>query len=87
MTPQKAIDFIENEVQIDVRFCFDEKVNKTIEAFKLAKSALKKQIPETPLPYKGWEGKCPTCGVIFLDRSTNYCGNCGQALNWGDTND
>ena len=46
MTPQEAIDFIENEVQIDVRFCFDEKVNKTIEAFKLAKSALKKQIPK-----------------------------------------
>lgn len=23
---------------------------------------------------------CPTYGVVFLDRSTNNCGNCGQAL-------
>lgn len=26
-------------------------------------------------------GKCK-CGVEFLDRKTNYCGNCGQKLNW-----
>lgn len=30
MTPQEAIDFIECEVQIDVRFCSDEEVDKTI---------------------------------------------------------
>ncbi len=26
-------------------------------------------------------GKCK-CGAEFLDRKTNYCGNCGQKLNW-----
>ena len=26
-------------------------------------------------------GRCK-CGVEFLDRKTNYCGNCGQKLNW-----
>lgn len=54
-----------------------------MEMAKIALSALLKQISKKPLPYKGYEGKCPTCGVIFLDRSTNYCGNCGQALWWG----
>ena len=24
------------------------------------------------------------CGVEFLDKSTKYCGNCGQALDWSD---
>lgn len=55
-------------------------------AMEKAIEALEKQIPKKPLPHKGWEGKCPTCGVIFLDRTTNYCGNCGQALDWSDTN-
>lgn len=26
-------------------------------------------------------GRCK-CGVEFLDSKTNYCGNCGQKLNW-----
>ena len=49
--------------------------------------ALEKQVPKKPLPYKGWEGKCPTCSVIFIDRSTNYCGNCGQKLDWGESSE
>lgn len=28
-------------------------------------------------------GRCK-CGVEFLDRKTNYCGNCGQKLDWSD---
>lgn len=48
MTPQEAIDFIEHEVQIDVRFCSDEEVDKTIEVFEFAISALKKQMPKKP---------------------------------------
>ena len=27
-------------------------------------------------------GKCPTCNAVFLDNKTNYCGNCGQKLDW-----
>ena len=30
--------------------------------------------------YTGWFGQCPTCGAVFLDDSTNYCGNCGQKI-------
>ena len=29
-------------------------------------------------------GCCPNCRACFLDKSTNYCGNCGQALDWSD---
>jgi len=42
-------------------------------------------IPKKPLPenkYYG-NGRCPHCGVYFVDKLTNYCGNCGQALDWG----
>ena len=37
--------------------------------------------PETAGLYIGI-GRCK-CGVEFLDSKTNYCGNCGQKLNWG----
>lgn len=50
--------------------------------------ALEKQVPKEPLPeprYYG-NGKCPRCGAVFLDKSTNYCGNCGQALDWRTDN-
>lgn len=47
--------------------------------------SIKKQIPKKPSNYKGYEGKCK-CGVVFLDKSTKYCGNCGQALDWGENN-
>ena len=36
--------------------------------------------PETAGLYIGI-GRCK-CGVEFLDRKTNYCGNCGQKLDW-----
>lgn len=47
--------------------------------------ALKKQIPYKPSTdgLKVGVGRCK-CGVEFLDKTTKYCGNCGQALDWGD---
>lgn len=52
-------------------------------------AALEKQIPKKPLPEDKWygNGKCPRCNAVFLDKSTKYCGNCGQALDWGLNND
>ena len=46
---------------------------------------LLKQVPKTVLPdnrYYGG-GRCPSCLAVFLDNTTNYCGNCGQKLDWG----
>lgn len=45
-----------------------------------------KQIPQKPLPEERYYGvgKCPTCNAVFLNTTTNYCGNCGQALDWGE---
>ena len=59
------------------------------EALKLAKEALKKQIPEKLLPEQHYYGigKCSRCGVIFTDDGAKYCGNCGQALDWEEGGD
>jgi ribosomal protein S27AE len=56
------------------------------EAVRVVSAAAKYRIAQKPEPesrYYG-NGKCPTCGAVFLDKSTNYCGNCGQALDWSD---
>ena len=46
--------------------------------YDLLKQALKRNIP---LLRHG--NDCPTCGFDFEYRD-NYCGNCGQKIDWGD---
>ncbi len=43
----------------------------------------KKQIPYKPRKERliMGVGRCK-CGVEFLDKGTNFCGNCGQKLDW-----
>ena len=55
-----------------------------IEACLMAMGALEKQIPKKPLPENEIYGNgiCPNCGAYFMDKSTKFCGNCGQALDW-----
>lgn len=38
--------------------------------------------PQEVKPNKYFAGQCPRCNAVFLDRSTGFCGNCGQALKW-----
>lgn len=59
-------------------------LKKCYDALVWGTAATEKQIKKKPSPdntYYG-VGKCPLCGAVFLDKSTNYCGNCGQALDW-----
>lgn len=88
MKPQEAIEFINNEMQIDVRFCTDEMITKTQEAFKLAISALEKQIPQKVVQERITEALkpncCPVCNNRHYEILVPYCRFCGQALDWSD---
>ena len=96
MTLEEAIDFILNKIQIDVRFCSDEDIEKTEAALKLAISALEKQIPKQPKYedvdniYGAIKRTCTACGdVCMVSKGAkpyeHYCRQCGQALDWSDT--
>lgn len=90
MTPEEALsctnDYIERLIDVIPKSEEQRKSKReNLDFALLVKSALEKQIPKKTLPYKDYEGKCPNCGVIFLGMSTNYCGNCGQALEWDET--
>lgn len=49
-------------------------------------AALEMRLPRKPLPEERYygNGKCPCCNAVFLDKSTHFCGNCGQAMDWGE---
>ena len=65
-----------------------------IEALSKAVEAIEKQIPKKPLHmHKNYY--CPICkeyGWMLWDDAIpndmdNYCGKCGQAIDWSDIND
>ena len=98
MTLEEAIDFILNKIQIDVRFCSDEDIEKTEAALKLAISALEKQMPKQPKyedvdnVYGAIKRTCTACGDVCMVSNgaksyEHYCRQCGQALDWGADND
>lgn len=70
---------------------------KNIEALKIAKQAVEKQIPKKPKEYEDKYYACPACGNVLLhkwekypekltDKSNGlpYCLSCGQAFDWSD---
>lgn len=56
----------------------------SLEVLHIAINAMNKQVPKKPRKYKGYCGQC-SCTAVFLDKATKYCGNCGQKLDWSDT--
>ena len=85
MTEQEAVEIVkEVKWHGDGQFFLDE-----VNAREMAIKALEKQIPKKieqkahpDFPHMGKFWHC-TCGVYYLKSGGNYCGNCGQRLEWG----
>ena len=78
MDIKKAIEHYNYGISHDI---FSEPVTSYA---RLAVDALEKQIAKKPNPdtkFYGF-GFCPNCNACFMDNLTNYCGNCGQKLDW-----
>lgn len=83
------------EAIIDIR----ENIQPIIggKSLDIAISAIEKQIPKKPINVEKHYYECPCCkqdlGVsdddifVYENPIKNYCDNCGQALDWGYTND
>jgi len=52
-------------------------------AIKAINRQFVKRKPKPETRYYG-NGRCPNCDAVFMDKSTRFCGNCGQALDWGE---
>ena len=95
MTPEKAITTLELAIsEVEWNYPLDISI-----ALETAIEALKKQIPKKPIdvctPVVTW-GLCPICkgelnklgnqpNRVF--KSTKYCPDCGQALDWSGDDD
>ena len=81
MTAEEAVKTIQVAIaEVEWEYPLDYSI-----AFKTAVEALDKQIPK-----KVTKSACPSCNRIFLFRHSekrkgDYCDNCGQALDWSDT--
>ena len=95
MTPEEAIKTIQVAVA-EVEWNYP--MNYAI-AFETAIEALEKQVPKKPIIDKAnltdfQTFHCPSCdkkiisrldGEWIAGRLQKYCDNCGQALDWSDT--
>lgn len=72
MTNEKALEIIENAHSTNIEM---------LDALCLAAMALEKQIPKKAIPcsFNSTWSKCPVCGDTYIDE---YCGKCGQRLDW-----
>ena len=77
MTPQEAIEIITNAIQTDNMTAEQDK------ALAIVQKALEKQIAKKPADYDGKikVGFCPDCESVV---TSDFCDNCGQALDWSD---
>ena len=79
MTHEEAIDYIENEIKIDVALCNDNDIENHIECFKMAQEALGKQIPKKPINNSKHEQN----GRVFYDISQYKCPVCKSRVKSG----
>lgn len=86
MTPQEALNLL-NDTEFAEKHQGKEEYTDML---LMCKEALEKQIPKKPtdktLEYDGCYGRCPGCNRVIYDyKDRNRCYNCGQALDWSDT--
>lgn len=92
MTAERALEVITNAIQNETM------TEEKDMALAVAQKALKKQTPKKPISIKNdedvrigagtWKAgvtiyKCPCCNS-FISRSSDFCPDCGQALDWSD---
>ena len=92
MTNEEAIRIIKTAIaEVEWEYPMEYAV-----AFEEAIAALEKQIPKKPKNVRNdCDGMkafdCPCCGefsgyyAVLPARTSKYCGCCGQAIDWGDT--
>ena len=87
MNAQEALEIITNAIQTDSMTAEQDK------ALAIAQKALEKQIPKKVIFGHDEQDYvcCPNCklGLMSMDWydhfKCNYCEDCGQALDWSDT--
>ena len=78
MEAKEAIERINDHIM--VHRIYEPRSIRISDALEIAKKALKKQIPEKPMPLSVYF-ICPVCGSA-VEYPFEYCRGCGQAIDW-----
>ena len=84
MTPEEAVAIFDKMLK---RYVWAED-NKSVQAIKIAKECIEKQIPKKPLYIDGDCDLplCPHCRMAIDEtEDTTVCKLCKQSLDWSDT--
>lgn len=82
---EAAINFVD--------YCTPAETNEEVELAGIAIEALEKQIPKKPLTGIDFARNeyriCCECSAIVKDGEwrANYCPDCGQAIDWSESNE
>ena len=102
MTTEQAIYQLTDLIKDRESFChrddFDDVFLQDIEACKMGIQALEKQVPKKVIWENARNGKiydwawacCPNCQTVICDEpfeECEFCSNCGQALDWSDSDE
>lgn len=87
---EKAIDILKEKLQISTTGLTVEKLNDQKRALDLAISVLEKQASRKVNEITQYEsildGYCPCC-QRYITSILNYCPDCGQCLDWEESNE
>ena len=83
MTPERALEILKANEETKIVAIYNSVKRKAIEA--LEKQIPKKPILDTIFPSGVEWYLCPTCNHNNIEKCDCYCHNCGQALDWSDT--
>ena len=68
-----------------------KRLNEKFKAINIASEAIDKQIPKKPIEKSPWVYHCPRCDSRTIEeafiKKFKFCPDCGQALDWSDTDD
>lgn len=89
MTYEEALHEISTMTYMETKDDISMRISKY--CYHILVIALDKQIPKNPVVKKIDDdiklNYCPCCNVRFFRSGMNYCGECGQSLEWLDWSD
>jgi rRNA maturation endonuclease Nob1 len=77
-------------MKFDLKQAVEKGVEQALKECELTIGMTLKEAVEKQIPKKVTNAVCPSCNRIFLfrykeTRKGDYCDECGQALDWSDT--
>lgn len=71
----------------DMQFCLREKSRECGELRRKLQELKERDTAKPPVEFDGHWYKCPACGKYSGGLKGNFCFNCGQRLQWEETED